>query len=450
MTTYLEKLPACRATIRVELEPDLVRTERRKIVTKFAQKARIPGFRPGKIPGGVIEKRFRKEIEEELQDQLVRLGCREGVAKEKVELIQVLKLNDVELRDDDSFTFTAELQTAPEVELPEYRGISVTVQRLEVTDHDVEHDLEHIRFNLAKTVEVKDRPAQLNDFVLVDVKTEMDGVPVGDVVPEAAHLSSIQGAWMPLGENTVAPGFGGHVVGQGIGEVREFDLLVSADYPVKELAEKTVHFSVTLLGLMARELPEWSDELASSLVGGNGGMAELRELVRKRIELRQEEERRQEMTTQILEHLDSQTTFELPASILAEETQRQVNQIVRRGQMEGASNDELMGQKEDIIRYASTQAEVSVKTSYILQQVAEKEGIKAEEGEILEFCMNQAKQAGMPLKKYLNRVKKADMIGAIVDAIIRAKTLDLLRENASVTESDRAPHQCNLPEHQTA
>lgn len=450
MTTYLEKLPACRATIRVELEPDLVRTERRKIVTKFAEKARIPGFRPGKTPGGVIEKRFRKEIEEELQEQLVRLGCREGVAKERVELIQVLKVNDVELRDDDSFTFTAELQTAPEVELPEYRGISVTVPRLEVTDHDVEHDLERIRFNLAKTVEVKDRPAQLNDFLQVDVKTEMDGVPVGEVVPEAAHLSSIQGAWMPLGENTVAPGFGEHVVGQEIGEVREFDLLVAADYPVKELAEKTVHFSVTLLGLMARELPEWSDELASSLVGGNGGMAELRELVRKRIELRQEEERRQEMTTQILEHLDSQTTFELPASILAEETQRQVNQIVRRGQMEGASNDELMGQKENIIRYASTQAEVSVKTSYILQQVAEKEGIKAEEGEILEFCMNQAKQAGMPLKKYLNRVKKADMIGAILDAIIRAKTLDLLRENASVTESDRAPHQCNLPEHQTA
>jgi len=79
----LKKLPACRATTRVELDPEVVRSERKSIVSNFAGQARIPGFRPGKIPSGVIEKRYKKEIDDELRDRLVRRGCRDGIAKEK-------------------------------------------------------------------------------------------------------------------------------------------------------------------------------------------------------------------------------------------------------------------------------------------------------------------------------------------------------------------------------
>lgn len=449
MTTYLEKLPACRATMRVEMEPELVREERRRIVSSFAGQARIPGFRPGKIPSEVIEKRFRKAIDDELRDRLVRRGCQEGIAKEKIEVINVMDIDDVELHDDDSFSFTAQLQTAPEVELPDYRGIPVTVQRVEVTDHDVDHELEHIRMGLGELVPVKDRAVQMGDHALVDFKAELDGVPVGDVVPGAASLSWVEGSWIPVAENVVMPGFGKALEGQKIGEVREFDLSVPAEFGVEELRDKVLHFSVTLLELKERNLPEWTDELAGGLLGGEGGLAELRERLRERIKMSQEEERRREMTTQILEHLDSQTTFELPAGVLAQETQRQVNQIVRRSQMHGASDDEVMEQKDNIIRYASNQAEANVKTSFILRQIAEKEEVKAEEKEIFAFCARQAQEAGVSLKKYVAQLKKAGLIGDVVESIVRAKTLDLLRNSASVTETDRQPHECDLPDHKS-
>jgi len=448
MTTYLEKLPACRATMRVELDPEVVRSERKRIVSTFAGQARIPGFRPGKIPSGVIEKRYKKEIDDELRDRLVRLGCRDGIAKEKIEVINVTEIDDVELHDDDSFTFTAQLQTAPEVELPDYKGIPVSVQRIEVTDHDIDHEMEHIRMGLAESSPVTDRPLQLGDHALVDFKTELDGAPLGDAVPAAASLSWVEGSWMPVQESTLLPGFSAQITGQTVGEIREFDLTVPDDFKMEELRGKTLHFVVTLLEMKERKLPEWTDELAGKLTGGDGGLAELRERLRERVRNAQEEERRREMTTQILEHLDSQTTFELPVGVLAEETQRQVNQIVRRSQMQGVSDGEVMENKESIIRYATNQAEVNVKTGFILRQIAEKESLKAEEQEILGYCAHQAQEAGVSLKKYINQLKKADLISEVVDSIVRIKTLDLLRESATITEADRPAHQCDLPAHQ--
>ncbi|MBU6302898.1 MAG: trigger factor [Verrucomicrobia bacterium] len=450
MITYLDKLPECQARIRVELEPELVRSERRRIVAKLAGEARVPGFRPGKVPVEVIEKRYQKLIEEELRDQLVRLGCREGTAKEKITAIMVTGVEDVELRDDGSFAFSATFQTEPEVGLPEYRGIPVTVPRIEVTDHDVDHEMEHIRFSLAEMVEVSDRPVRTGDHMLVDIKTELDGTPVGDVVPEAKHLSWVQETWLPLQEDIVLPGFGSQLEGQGIGEIRSFDRPVPSDHPIEALRDKTLHFTVTLVGIKERHLPEWTDELAGQLLGEEGDLATLKDRIRDRIRIRQEEERRSDLTTQILEHLDSQTDFELPDRVVKEEVQRQVNQIVRRSHMQGASDDELAEQGANILRHAKTQAEVNVKTSFILQQIAEKEGLQATEGEILQYCAVQANKAGMSLKKFVNRLKKADLVGSVVDTIVRAKTLDLLRDNATVTESDRAPHTCDHPAHQNA
>ena len=436
--------------MRVELEPDVVRAERQKIVTTFAGQAKIPGFRPGKVPSEVIEKRYRKAIDDELRDRLVRLGCRDGIAKENIEVINVTDIDDVELHDDDSFSFTAQLQTAPEVELPEYRGIPVTVQRVEVTDHDVDHELDHIRMELGEMIPVSSRSAQTGDHALVDIKTELDGVPVGDAVSAAASLSWIEGSWLPIHEDVLFPGFGSQIVGQGIGEVREFDLVVPADYRIEELREKKLHFTVTVLELKERRLPEWNDELAANLLGGQGGMTELRDRLRERIRMGQVEERNREIITQILGHLDSQTSFELPASVLAQETQRQVNQIVRRSHMQGASDGDVMEHKEKIIRYASNQAEANVKTSFILRQISEKEGVQAEEREILQYCAQQAHEAGVSVKKFIGQLKKANMIGDVIDNIVRVKTLDLLRDSASVTETDRAPHHCDHPDHQTA
>ena len=449
MTTYLEKLPACQATMRVELEADAVRAERRRVVDTFALQAKIPGFRPGKIPKDVVEKRFKKAIEDELRDRLVRLGCKDGIAKEGVNVITVTDIDDVELHDDDSFTFVVKMQTAPEVELPDYRGIPVSVPRLEVSDHDIEHEMEHIRMGLGDYDTIKDRALQDGDSGVVDFKTELDGVPVGDVIPEASGLSSVENSWLPIGENVLFPGFGAHLVGQNIGEIREFDLTVPEDFKQAALAGKTLHFTVTLLEIKVRKVPEWTDELANSLTGGNGGLPELKERLRERAEQAQAEERRRDLTTQIIEHLDNQTTFELPAAVVVRETQRQVNQIVRRSQMQGASDGDMMEHKDAIIRHASTQAEVNVKASFILRQIAEKEAIKAEENEILGYCAQQAREAGVSLKKFVSQLRKADMLDEVVDSIVRIKTLDLLREHANITETDRAPHQCDLPGHQT-
>ncbi len=448
MTTYLEKLPDCRAQLRVELDAEAVRSQRKKIVSTFASKARIPGFRPGKVPSEVIEKRFRKAIDDELRDRLVQVGCREGIAKEGLDVVHVSEVDDIELHDDDTFTFTVRLQTAPEVQLPDYRGIQVSVPRVEVTEFDIDHEVEHIRMQLARYDPVEGRALQMGDYAVIDFKTEIDGLPVGEVVPAVANLGLVEGHVMPMREDSFISGFCGHLVDQSPKEIRSFDLPVPDDFPVEELRGRTLHFTVTLLELKEKVVPELTDEEVKRVSGLDGGVVELRDRLRQRMQQQQEAERHQEMTTQILEYLDSQTAFELPEAALTQETQRQVNQIVRRSQMQGLSDGEVMEHKDSIIRHAATQAEVNVKTGFILRQIAEKEKIEATEREILVYCAGQAKAAGVSLKKYVNQLRKADMVGDVAESIVRIKTLELLREHATVTETDRPAHECDHPEHQ--
>jgi trigger factor len=449
MTTYLEKLPDCRATLRVEVDAPSVRERRRQIVSEFARQAKIPGFRPGKVPVEVVEKRYKKAIEEELRDQLVRQGCQEGVRKEGVVVVHLGEIGDAEFHDDESFTFTVNLQTAPEFELPEYKGIPVTVTRVEVTDHDVDHQVEHLRQGLAKFEAVEGRGAETGDFAVVDFTAELDGVPVGDVVPEAAGLSSVEGHWMPLRPGNLIPGFCEQLVGQQPGEIRKFDLTVPEDFGLEALRGRTLAFAVTLLELKRQVLPELTDELVREAFRLEGGVAALRDRLRERLRHEQEEQRAQEITTQLLEHLDQGTSFELPGAVLTRETQRQVNRIVRQSLSRGMPDGEVMEHKDAIIRHASTQAEVNVKTSFILRQIADQEGIEATPEEVVDYCARQAVAAGVPLKKYAAHIRKSDLLDDVKETIVRFKTLAYLREHAVLTETERPPHECDLPEHQS-
>jgi len=449
MNVIVEKLPQCRATMRVELSQQEVEAERQKIVQAFRDQARIPGYRPGKIPLSVIQKRFEKEIAEELENRLVQRGTREGIEQEDLDVLAVTNIDSPSIHVDSTFSFTAELQTAPDFELPDYKGIPVQVQPVAVSEEEVDRQMDELRHRLAEFRDVTDRPVQMGDFAVVSFAATLEGQPLDEAVDGTGFLAKGEDQWLRMATDSFIPGFCEAIVGMNAGEEKPVDLEVPDDFVVEALQGETLRYEVTLKGLKEQILPEWTDELAETF-GEDMTVEALRDACRQRIE--EEKKRRQldEKTTQILEFLDKHLDFELPDQLLASETQRQVNQIVRQSHERGISAEDISNQKDAIIQHASTQAEVNVKTAFILRQIAEREEIKATENELLAWCSQMAESSGVSVKKYVKQLEKSDGLRDIVDQIVRAKTLEFLREHASVTEVEEEPEDAAASSGETA
>src|SRR4051812_32989149 len=175
MNVVVEQLPNCLATLKVEVEPEKVSTARNELIDEFGKAAKIPGFRPGKAPRAAIEKRFKKQIREELEKKLVQDSAREAIKSKGLRVLQVASVDDVEIpeMEGSGASFTATIVTQPEFELPNYKGIVVQMRPTDVTEEEIEKSLEQLRDQAADFVDITaDRGAQMEDYVVVDYRGE--------------------------------------------------------------------------------------------------------------------------------------------------------------------------------------------------------------------------------------------------------------------------------------
>ena len=182
MNITIDKLPECKVSARIELPTEDVEKERNQIIRAFGSQARIPGYRAGKTPRKVVEKRFADQIVGELNDRLVRKGCQEVMQREDLNIIGVGKVDEPQIEVDGRFTFSAEFVTKPEFELPEYKGVAVEVPRIEITDDKVDTVLNNVRERFAQFEDVEDRALAIDDFAIISYETTADGKPLEDLV----------------------------------------------------------------------------------------------------------------------------------------------------------------------------------------------------------------------------------------------------------------------------
>ena len=178
MKIEVENQPHCVATLRIELPPEEVRKEWDSIASNYARHARIPGYRAGKAPRQVIEKKFRKEIQDELTKKLVSKSYHEAIAEKQLRVVSLTNLEDVEFGDDRSMRFRATVVTAPEFELPDYKSIPVQLPDTTVTEAEVDAAVERLREQSADFIDVPERGLAMEDFAVIDFEGTIDGKPI--------------------------------------------------------------------------------------------------------------------------------------------------------------------------------------------------------------------------------------------------------------------------------
>lgn len=435
MNIVVEKQPKCVATLRVEIPADKVNGQRDQIVKGYTSKARVPGFRPGKAPRAVVEKRFQKEISEELNGVLINEAYDEALKQESLNVLDFGVPEDLTTHENGTVTFVSKLTLAPEVTLPEYKGVSVTVPPYAVPAEEIEAQLTALQERFADFNDIEGRAAEMQDFAVLDYTSTVEGKPTEEFLGKSAgYLSGREGFWVRLDEKAFLPGFAAQLVGVNVGDSREITITLPEDFPVADLQNKEITFQVTVKELKTAVLPELNDEFAVKLAPDQT-LEGIKSIITENLEGERRRKIDDMKVNQIVAHFNAQVNFELPEELIAQETQSQADAMVRQGVKAGMTEGEIESQQSEIFSSAADQAVSNLRTNFILQEIARIEKISVTDQELVQHLVQIANSRKVAPKKFIKDMQRAGRIQNIRSSMAIGKTIDFLVEHANVVES---------------
>lgn len=435
MNISLEKKEKCLAALSVEVPADLVTEERNKVLKAFVSQARIPGFRPGKAPKAVIEKAHGESITQEVESRLIQNSFQQALKEnEDVNVLNVKNPENVVHNADGSFSFQAELILAPEFNLPEYKGLEIDIPKAEVTDEIIDQNLEQLRQRFADYSDIEDRAAEQGDLAIIDYTATIDGKPLDEVGGEQAKpLASNEGYWIRIEEEAFFPGFTDALVGTKAGDEKEVTVTLPNDFPIETIRDMEAVFAVKVTGLKAEELPELDDDFAAKVEPGKT-LEDIKGLISTDIETRMKQQVEEIKVNAVLAKLNEAVDFDVPEEFLQSETQGQADAMVQEEMEKGATEEDLAANQEAVFEAAGVRAKNSLKTNFLLTEIAKQEELTVPNSDVLARVTAMAKQAKKPVKGFMKELQRDGRLGNIRQNMLFGKTIDFLIEHATVTE----------------
>jgi trigger factor len=432
MKVDVEKQPGSVSKLQIELPPEEVEKEWDAIANSFVRFAKIPGYRPGKAPRTVIDKRFRKEIQDELTKKLVSKSYHEAIEQEQLRVASLTNIEDIQFGEDKSMRFRATVVTAPEFELPDYKKIPVQLPEAKVSDADVDAALERLRDQSADFVDVPGRGLQMGDFAVIDFEGSVDTKPISEIAPQASkNLQGGRKFWLHLVTDNFLPKFCEQLVEQKPGETRLVIVEFPTDFPVKELAGKKADYAVTLREIKEKVPPPLDDGFAGKLAPGKN-LADLRQMIEHDIEHAKQHDVERAKESQILKYLHEHIQFELPPALLQNETRRALAELVQRNRERGVTDEMLKEKEKELIDGAAGVGAHRLKTNFILHRIAEREKIQVTKEDLDLRIRQEAARYDISPNKMRKELQQKDALEDVAEQILLGKTLDFLKANVSV------------------
>src|SRR6266700_321969 len=432
MKVEVERQPGFVSKLQIELPPEEVAKEWNAIANSFARFAKIPGYRPGKAPRAVIDKRFRREIQDELTKKLVSKSYHEAIAQEQLRVASLTNIEEIQFGEDKSMRFRATVVTAPEFELPDYKNISVQLPETKVSTAEIDEALERLRDQSADFVDVPGRGLQMGDFAVLDFEGSVDSKPISEIAPQASkNLQGGKKFWLHLAPDNFLPKFCEQLVGQKPGETRLAIVEFPADFPVKELAGKKADYAVTVREVKEKVLPPIDDALAAKIVTGKT-LVDLRQLLERDIEHAKEHDVERAKESQIMKYLHERIQFELPPALLQNETRRALAELVQRNRERGVTDDMLKEKEKELIDASAGMAGHRLKTNFILHRIAERENIQVTKEDLDLRIRQEAARYDISPDKMRKELQQRNALDDLAEQLLLGKTLDFLKADVSI------------------
>jgi trigger factor len=423
----VENLAPCKKLLRVEVDAKAVDDAFAAMTKNFQKQAALPGFRPGKAPVAMVLKKYEQDINNEVKRKLIGDTYRDALKEKKIDVLGYPDIEEIQFGRGQSLQFAATVETTPEFQLPEYKGLPVKREAKSVTDADVEHALDLLREQRVKFEKVE-RELRINDMAVVNYTGTCDGKPITDIAPTAKGLTQQQGFWVEMKSGSFIPGFSDPLMGAKAGDKRTINVDFPADFVTKELAGKKGVYEVEIVEVREKVLPPIDEAFAQSYDAEN--LEKLREGVRKDLENELKYTQDKAIRGQIVRELLNRVNFELPETAVAAETKNVVYDLVRENAKRGVSREVIEKEKEAIYSAAAANAKERVKIAFLIQRIAEKEDIKVAQEEILRRVQVIAAMNQIAPEKFLKDLQKRNGMVEIYDQLAHEKVMEFLTNNA--------------------
>lgn len=430
MKTDVERLEPTRVRLTVEVPFDELDPAMKAAYRKVAQQVRIPGFRPGKVPPRVIDQRVgRAAVLEEAVNNALPEFYGKAVEESAVQVLGQPHVDVTAFADGEPLTFTAEVEVKPEIALPEYKGLEVTVDPVTVTDEEVDEQLGLLRERFA-VLSGANRPVESGDYVSIDLSATVAGTPVEDAV--ASGLS------YEVGGDSLVPGLDDALLGMSEGDQKVFP----SQLRVGDHAGDDAEVSVTVRSVKAKQVPELDDEFAQT-ASEFDTIDELRGDYRNRMQRLRGMEQGVQARDHVLDALLERTEVPLPPQMLQAEISYRRDSIQNQLDSAGLTRAEYAEieakTEEELDTELVTGAEQAVRAQFVLDAVADAEEITVTNDEFSEQLVRRAMRAGISPDQYFQSVMQQGAVPFLVAELRRGKALALVLEAATVTDTEGKP-----------
>jgi trigger factor len=427
----VENLAPCKKLVRVELDAAAVDTAFDAITKDFQKQANLPGFRPGKAPRDMVARKYGAEIKEEAKRKLIGDNYRKAIEDKKIQVVGYPDIEEVQFERGQALQFTATVETAPEFQMPDYKGLPAVLESKTVTDADVNRALELLRGQHASFQTVA-RPLAGGDIAVVNYTGTCDGKPISELAPTAKGLTEQKNYWVETTEGSFIPGFAAQLTGAQAGEKRTVNVDFPADFVTPQLQGKKGVYEVELVEVKEKVLPALDDAFAQKF--GAENQVKLNEGVRKDLENELKYTQSKAIRSQVVRGLLGRVNFDLPESAVANETRNVVYDIVRQNTQRGIGRELIEKQKDEIYSAAAVNAKERVKLSFLVGRIAEQEKVTVSQEDVLKHAQQLAAMYQMPFDTFIKDLQKRNGVNELYEQVLHEKVLDLLEKNAVISE----------------
>ncbi len=429
MNYTTETIDGNKAKFTITVESEAFNAARDKAFKKNQKKISIPGFRKGKVPRKMIEKMYGKEIFDEDAINSAAPEAYEEVRKDSdLTILSYPSYDMVDVTDDDTFIFTATVAIAPEVKLGEYKGLEVSKTEVNVTDEDVDNEIERVRQQNGRMIEVSDRAIKDDDIVKIDFEGFIDGEPFDGGKGEDYDLV--------IGSHSFIDNFEEQLIGKNIGDDVDVNVTFPEEYHEESLKGKPALFKVKIKKITEKELPDVDDEFAEE-VSEFDTLKEYKDDIRKSLTERREKNALNAKEEEAVSMLVENCEIDLAEEAIDFQVEQMVQEFGYRLQMQGMDPSQYLKMTgmtpQMMMSQMRPEAERRIKTRLALEAVVKAENIEADEDAINEEIKEMATAYGQTEEEYRENITDKDMETRRMDAAVK-KAAEFVRDQAKEVE----------------
>ena len=438
MKITVEKPSSYQRVLKIEVPPEAINVEIENIYSRTAKTATHPGFRRGKVPRKILEKKLGKSIRLEAMETMVSASMKKALEEQELVPLTEPDLSDVKFDDEGPLSFQATIEVDPEIELASYEGIELKRPKVQVAEDDILKVLDRLRISHAKYTPAE-RPVEKDDFVVIDFEAFEGGKPMKDAKAENFALE--------VGSGTFGEDFENQLIGAEKDEKRKITVTYPEDYRSKDLAGKEIFFDVAVKDIKLRQLPELDDDFAKDL-GEHSTLDELKQHIRERLEKDMENRIEHFLREQAVVKVTTESKLEIPpklkAKVSASIFEDEVNKMAQRG----ADRETISSEQEKLAEFAEAEAERQLKLTFVTDEIAKREDLGVSDEELDKSIDEMAKgeeEEDPRIRTYFNservreRYRDQLRVKKILDFIVSSAKIEEVDENEIEPGSGQSP-----------